>query len=293
MYNMRLFKLIVVLLVSCVLSARAEIYSAETVEEINNSIMDSLSTRNAEKALVILPLEGFFAEPVDSAFYKIDDDIKPLVEKSFKKIKLSKKRFMNELILTEYQQRLSDKMIPDFVKNIQDKKTPIIVVTRNVSGSFNKIPYLEVWAWQYIMKNGVDLAKSPVGTKQILLNKSRKKQLGSYPTFYKGLLSCNTVEQANSPQSLIVYLLSQEFKWLPDIVYIVDKNEEYIKSMVEQFKVMRKDIQVEGFVYSPKPKTYKDLSNEQIVKFWDNLVTKLNNADKKELDKKNEDPYEQ
>lgn len=293
MYNMHLFRLIIVLLVSCVLSARGEIYSAETVEEINNSIMDSLSTRNAEKALVILPLEGFFAEPVDSAFYKIDDDIKPLIEKSFKKIKLSKRRFMNELILTEYQQRLSDKMIPDFIKNIQDKKTPIIVVTRNVSGSFNKIPYLEVWAWQYIMKNGVDLAKSPIGTKQILLNKSRKKQLGSYPTFYKGLLSCNTVEQANSPQSLIVYLLSQELKWLPDIVYIVDKNEEYIKSIVQQFKVMRKDIQVEGFVYSPKAKTYKDLSNEQIIKFWDNLVTKLNNADKKELDKKNEDPYEQ
>lgn len=290
---MHLFRLIIVLLVSCVLSARGEIYSAETVEEINNSIMDSLSTRNAEKALVILPLEGFFAEPVDSAFYKIDDDIKPLIEKSFKKIKLSKRRFMNELILTEYQQRLSDKMIPDFIKNIQDKKTPIIVVTRNVSGSFNKIPYLEVWAWQYIMKNGVDLAKSPIGTKQILLNKSRKKQLGSYPTFYKGLLSCNTVEQANSPQSLIVYLLSQELKWLPDIVYIVDKNEEYIKSIVQQFKVMRKDIQVEGFVYSPKAKTYKDLSNEQIIKFWDNLVTKLNNADKKELDKKNEDPYEQ
>ncbi|MBN8512356.1 MAG: DUF2608 domain-containing protein [Rickettsiales bacterium] len=290
---MHLLKLVIVLFVSCVLSARAEIYSAETVEEINNSIMDSLSTRNAEKALVILPLEGFFAEPVDSAFYKIDDDIKPLVEKSFKKIKLSKRRFMNELILTEYQQRLSDQMIPDFIKNIQDKKTPIIVVTRNVSGSFNKIPYLEVWAWQYIMKNGVDLAKSPIGTKQILLNKSRKKQLGSYPTFYKGLLSCNTVEQANSPQSLIVYLLSQELKWLPDIVYIVDKNEEYIKSIVQQFKVMRKDIQVEGFVYLPKAKTYKDLSNEQIIKFWDNLVTKLNNADKKELDKKNEDPYEQ
>ncbi len=290
---MHLLKLVIVLFVSCVLSARAEIYSAETVEEINNSIMDSLSTRNAEKALVILPLEGFFAEPVDSAFYKIDDDIKPLVEKSFKKIKLSKRRFMNELILTEYQQRLSDQMIPDFIKNIQDKKTPIIVVTRNVSGSFNKIPYLEVWAWQYIMKNGVDLAKSPIGTKQILLNKSRKKHLGSYPTFYKGLLSCNTVEQANSPQSLIVYLLSQELKWLPDIVYIVDKNEEYIKSIVQQFKVMRKDIQVEGFVYLPKAKTYKDLSNEQIIKFWDNLVTKLNNADKKELDKKNEDPYEQ
>lgn len=291
--NMRLLKLVIVILAFCALSARGEIYSAETVEEINNSIMDSLSTRNAEKALVILPLEGFFAEPVDSAFYKIDDDIKPLVEKSFKKIKLSKKRFMNELILTEYQQRLSDKMIPDFVKNIQDKNTPIIVVTRNVSGSFNKIPYLEVWAWQYIMKNGVDLAKSPLGTKQILLNKSRKKQLGSYPTFYKGLLSCNTLEQENSPQSLIVYLLSQEFKWLPDIVYIVDKNEGYIKSMVEQFKVIRKDIQVEGFVYSPKAKTYKDLSNEQVVKFWDNLVIKLNNADKKELDKKSEDPYEQ
>ena len=184
-------------------------------------------------------------------------------------------------------------MIPEFVKNLQKKNVPIIVVTRNFSGSLNKIPYLEVWTWKYLFDKGVDLSKSPIGSKQIMFNKKYKKIGGTYPTFYKGLLSCNSADGENAPQSIIAYLLSQELKWLPDVIYVVDKNKIYIQSLEQQFKSIRSDIQVEGFVYSPVEKSDIEISSSEFLKFWEDLVVKLNAITRKESSGTKEDPYEQ
>ncbi|MBY0534030.1 MAG: DUF2608 domain-containing protein, partial [Rickettsiaceae bacterium] len=257
------------------LSVKADIYSAETVEEINNSLMEFLEKRNPEKTLVVLPLEDFFAVPTHPAFDATkEEEFRVLVARVSSKAKLSRRQYLGGLILTQYEQRFSDPLIPEFVKNLQKKNVPIMVVTRNFSGSLNKIPYLEVWTWKYLFDKGVDLSKSPIGSKQIMFNKKYKKIGGTYPTFYKGLLSCNSADGENSPQSIIAYLLSQELKWLPDVIYVVDKKKSYIQSLEQQFKSIRSDIQVEGFVYSPVVKNDIEISSGEFLKFWEGLVVK-------------------
>lgn len=291
---MRIIRNLLFVLLSIIsLSVKAEIYSAATIEELNNSLMEFLEKRTAEKTLVVLPLENFFVQPTHPAFYVKDDKFQVFIARASGKAKLSRRQYLKELILTQYEQRFSDPMIPEFIKNLQQKNVPIIVVTRNFSGSINKIPYLEVWTWKYLFDKGIDLSKSPIGSKQIIFNKKYKKINGTYPTFYKGLLSCNSADGDNSPQSIIAYLLSQELKWLPDVVYVVDKEKNYIESLVQQFKSIRSDIQVEGFVYSPEVKSNAQLSVTEFSKFWEDLIVRLNAIIRKESSATKEDPYEQ
>ena len=286
----RLVFLLVVLLNP---SVNADIYTARSIEEINNTLFGLLEKRNAQKTLTILPLEGFILRTVDPEFNAMDKKFESIALKVFKKAKLSKQSYISELMLTEYKQQLSDPKVLDIFKNLQLQKAPYMVITRNLSGSFNDIPYLEVWTWAYLFKQGIDLSQSPIGSKQIIFNKNKGKIKGTYPTFYRGLLSCNSGEQNNSPQGVIANFLVFNLKWIPDIVYIVDKDEQYIKSIEQQFKSIRNDIQVIGFVYAPKLDESEKVSPQEFLKFWSKFIDKLNAVSRRETNKNQEDPYEQ
>lgn len=273
--------------------ARAEIYNISSIEEMQSVVLESLEKRNPQKTLTILSLEGVVIVPSDATFSAEGKKFKAAISQIAKKIKLSKQEYFDEIILTEYEQQLSDPKIVDFFAAIQKYDAPLMVVTSNFSGSINKIPYLEVWTWSYLFKKGIDLSKSPLGSKQIIFDKGRKKIMGSYPTFYRGLLSCNSGGGENSPQSLIATLFSVNLKWLPDVIYVVDTDEEYIKSVEQQFQSLRKDIQVMGFVYKPVKRDFKDISAQEFLNFWTRLVNKVNSATRTEVDSSKENPYEQ
>lgn len=276
------------------LTGFSEIYTANTVAEINNSIINSVANRNPQKALVIIPLEHFLIEPSDDAFYAKNEKLESIIRKLIKKIKSSKREYLEELILTEYGKRFSDPSIPDFMKNLRKINIPLIVVTKNTSGNFNNIPYLEVWTVQYLREQGIDISQSPIGMHQIIFDKQFKKVKGTYPTFFNGLLSCNTGDNENSPQSIITSLLAINLKLIPkiDIVYIIDKNEGYIKSLKQQFQSIRSDIQVEGYVYSPIYKNNVSIDPKEYKIFWEKLIDKLNLVSRKEISGQAEDPYE-
>jgi hypothetical protein len=273
---------------------RADIQTVSSIEELQSAVTASLEKRNPVKTLTILPLEEVILVPESPMFRAEGKKFSVILSQITKKIKLSKQEYLREIILTEYKQKLSDPKIIDFFKAIEGYGAPFMVVTRNLSGSLNKIPYLEVWTWSYLFENGIDLAKNPLGDKQIIFNKDRKAIKGTYPTFYRGLLSCNSEGIANSSQSLISTLLVQNLRWLPDVVYVIDTDKEYIKSIEQQFQSLRKDVQVFGFVYSPKSaESYDNLSSEAFLKFWTEVVNKTNSALRSEVDASKENPYEQ
>ena len=132
-----------------------------------------------------MPLENFFVQPTHPAFYVKDDKFQLFITRVSSKAKLSGRQYLKELILTQYEQKFSDPMVPEFIVNLQQKfvRKHKIVVTRNVSGSINKIPYLEVWTWQYLFDKGIDLSKSPIGSKQIM--RDIRKLMEHTPLFTK------------------------------------------------------------------------------------------------------------
>ena len=70
--------------------SRADIYTANSIDEINNTLLELLEKRNAQKTLTILPLEGFLLKPVDAGFYAKDRKFSAIMSKISKKVKLSK-----------------------------------------------------------------------------------------------------------------------------------------------------------------------------------------------------------
>ncbi len=285
-----IFFLLIILLSS---TSIAEIYSAESIEEVNNTILELLSKRNPKKTLLLIPLENFLVKPVDKEFYIKDKKYSPVLQRVEKKARLSRRAYLEELILTEYEHELADPYAVEFIQNIQKLHVPMLAFTNNCSGSFNKISYLEVWTWTYLFNKNIDLSKSPIGSNQIIFNKYGKKVKGTYPTYYKGLLSANSWDGENSIQSMIATLFSQKLKFLPDVVYVVHEEEQFIKSIEEQFKTLRRDIQVEGFIFTPQKKINNDLSLKTIQNFWTKLIDKLNKVSRKERNIDEEDPYEQ
>ena len=60
-------------------SLQAEIYTARSVEEINNTLLESLNKRNPKKTLTILPLENFMLKPLNLAFNIKDQRFRTIV----------------------------------------------------------------------------------------------------------------------------------------------------------------------------------------------------------------------
>ena len=291
MKNIRSVLFLLIILLSSV--SKAEIYVAESIEEINNTILKLLSKRDPEKTLLIMPLEEFIIKPVDKEFYINDKKYSAILQRTEKKARLSRKAYLEELILTEYEHTLADPYVVKFIQNIQKLHVPMLVFTTNCSGSFNKIDYLEVWTWTYLLDKNIDLSKSPIGSNQIIFNEYGKKVKGSYPTYYKGLLSANSWNGENSVQSLLAALLAEKLKYLPDVVYVINEKESFIKSIEEQFKSLRRDIQVEGFIFSPSKKVNSQLAPKTVEDFWTRLINKLNKVSRKERNIDEENPYEQ
>jgi len=274
-------------------SSKAEIYSAQSLEEINNTILELLSKRNPEKTLLIMPLRGVLIEAVDKEFFVKGRKYTPILQRALKKAKLSRKEYIEEVALTEYENKLVDPFAVEFIKNIQKKQVPMLVFSDNCSGSFNKIPYLEVWTWSFLFDKGIDLSQSPIGSKQFIFNQYHVKAKGTYPTYYKGLLSANSWESENSIESVLATLFVIKIKALPDVVYVIHKDESFIKSVEQQFKTFRKDIQIEGFVFTPPDRSDNTLDRKQVQIFWNKLIDKLNKVSRKESSKDEGDPYEQ
>ena len=293
-------KLIKTLLLISVVSAlqfsafgRTRLYNASSIDEINNTLTELLAHQDPRRALLILPLDALIVTD-HAGFYFDTDDRKGIVKAQLDKISASKKVYLEEFILTNYPQKLADQGVESFITNIQKINLPIIVTTENLAGSVNDIRYLEVWTWNWLFEKGVDLSKTPVGKKEIRIDSGTKKIGGSYPTFFRGLLSCNSYKKSNAPQIVMASLLATKLRWLPSVVYAIDTDESYLKSLEKQFTALRPDIQFEGFIYKPQLKSpnYNQLSLQELQKFWQDLVEGVNKIQRTELKAKIDDPYE-
>lgn len=273
---------------------RTRIYNASSINEINNTITDLLLHQDPSRALLILPLDVLI-EPDHAGFYFDSDQGRNIVKTQLDKISASKKLYLEEFILTNYPHKLADdKAIVALIGNMQKTNLPIIVTTDNLAGSINDIRYLEVWTWNWLYERGVDLSKTPIGQKEIRIDIGTKKIGGSYPTFFRGLLSCNSYKKSNAPQIVMASLLATKIRWLPSVVYAVDRDATYLKSLEKQFAALRPDIQFEGFIYKPEGKNveYNPLNLQELQKFWQDVAEGANKIQRVELKAKIDDPYE-
>lgn len=276
--NLSIYLFLVIIYSLMPLTSNGEIYLANSIAEINNSILASLQKRGAEKSVLLLPLERFLARPVNEEFFATDEKYQHIIKEAEAKAKPNRKAYFSELTLTSYKNQLADKAIIPFIKTMQEQRLPIIAYTNNVSGKFNQIDYLEVWTWSYLLSQQIDLSKNPIGQQQFIFNQYHHKILGSYPTYYKGLLSANEHDRKNSLQSVLATLFAIKLKSIPDVIYIIHHDAGFLKSITEQFQNLRRDVQVEAFIFEADRPVNNKLPVADLYKFWLDLVTKLNNV---------------
>lgn len=272
---------------------KTRLHNVSSIDEINSTITELLVHQDPSRALLILPLDILIA-PDHAGFYFQGEEAQNIVKQQLDKVSASKMVYLEEFILTNYPQKLADKAIVELIVNTVNMNLPIIVNTGNLAGSINDIRYLEVWTWNWLYERGIDLSKTPIGKKEIRIDLGTKKIGGSYPTFFRGLLSCNNYKKSNAPQIVLASLLTTKLKWLPNVVYAVDRDETYLKSLEKQFTALRPDIQFEGFIYKPGEKNteYNQLKLQELQKFWQDVVEGANKIQRVELKSKIDDPYE-
>ena len=168
---------------------------------------------------------------------------------------------------------------------------PVIIVTSNLSGPYNDMPHLETWTLQLLKKYNIDLAQGMLADKSFVINNMTKVK-ETYPTFHKGLLSCNQEDRIN-PYHQVLSTLLAGIKFLPDTVIMIQNNINDLNAAAIQFKLISKNIEVLGFQYVPPPAGLSKLSPNEYLAFMTKLVEKTNSV-KRALSKiEQDDPYEE
>lgn len=230
----------------------------------------------------------------NDAFYLDNKKHLPILDKFAKKLKSAKAPFVNEIALTEYDHKFSEAYLPKFIKNMQEKNLPLVVFTRNTSGNINEIEHLEIWTFEYLKHSGIDLSLSPLGNERIIFNKFHDKIKGSYPTFYRGLLSTSSDNEGkNTPHNVLASLFLNRLKFPLDTIFIVSTQKGFIEVIETMFREYIQDIKVVGFIYQPTKPQNKELPFSEIDRFWNDFVKKINNMARSEKTEELENPYEE
>jgi hypothetical protein len=270
----------------------AEIYTTENIGEIKGIVEDIFDKRNPQKTLFIIPLD-FIVRPSHPAMQKQEKNYNTLLKKAFAKVNSSSLSYANILIFTEYPNELNDPELPDLINYIQSNNSGLIITTPNFTGGFNDIDHLDVWTVNYLKNKKIDLTKGIFANMQLVFNQEMKKIAGSYPSFYKGLLSYNSDKSNNSSMQVLSVFLVSKLKKVPDVVVAIDTRRVYLEDLEKQLKILRADNEFFGILCDfPAPKT-KEISPEDYLKFWQNFVNKINQLKSKNVDLKAENPYEE
>lgn len=273
-------------------SSFAEIYTPENISEIKDMVGDIFEKRNPQKTLFIFPL-NFIIRPTHPAMQEQDKSYASLTKRAFDKINGANFSYVNILLLTEYPNDLVDSNLPELVDYIQDNKAGLIISTPNFTKGINNIDRFDVWTFNYLKSKKIDLTKGVFANIDLVFDQEMKKIAGGFPTFYKGLLSCNSAKSNNSLMQVLSVLLISKLHKVPDVVVAVDTSREFLETLEKQLKVLRADNEFFGILYNPPKLKTKEISPEDYLKFWQDFVKKINKITGKTVDLKLENPYEE
>lgn len=264
----------------------------DKLARIEKRIMSIVESRNPLKTIFVVSLEDVILKPANKEIFFSDNTLIALQERAISAVRESKLPFFNELLLTEYPYEIVDQRIVDLINKLQEKGLPVIIITSNTSGKFNKIPYLEEWTVNLLEKYGINLSQGQFAGVRLVMDKYPSKERGSYPTFFDGLLSCSSHKGNNAQQNVFTTLLVR-FEFKPSTVIMLHHNISTLDIMKDQLKQMKADLEYWDFQYTYNHKEYNDQNPEEFLKFWKIYAKKLNSVSRGPSDSDAGNPYEE
>lgn len=260
--------------------------------KIEKRMMRIIDSRNPLKTILVVSLEDIILKPKDKEFFFSDKNLQGLKERALSAVRESKMMFTNELLLTEYPFEIIDQRVVDLINNLQKRGLPIIIITSNTSGKFNKIPYLEQWTVDMLKGYGIELSQGQFAGIRLVMDVYSSKERGSYPTFFDGLLSCSSYKARNRQHNVLATLLVR-FGFKPSTVIMLHHDEAVLRIMKDQLHMIKSDMEFWSFKYSYDKQEYNKQNPEEFLKFWKDYARKLNAVSRGPSDSDAGNPYEE
>ncbi|WP_341747460.1 DUF2608 domain-containing protein [Candidatus Tisiphia endosymbiont of Dascillus cervinus] len=264
------YKLLSYIILLLPLIANGKIIDVNSLDQINKDYEELCNNYSPKDILVVLGREKVIFKSFLSPIIQLNKNELSKLHEIFKAVRPSKDAYFDTILLTEYKNELLDVNLPNFIKNIMDKGSPVIVSDHGLTGNFNNIKKLEIWEAEYLKKFNIDLSNSFPQHNYLIFN-NMKPFDNTYPTFYQGILSSNN----NASFQLILNFLI-EVKFMPKVLIMVDGNSSELTAMESQLRNYDDNVIFIGYNYKLSDQKESIFNSRDLKKSLNELVNKVN-----------------
>ncbi|WP_375333003.1 MULTISPECIES: DUF2608 domain-containing protein [unclassified Candidatus Tisiphia] len=264
------YKLISYIILLLPLIVNGKIIDTNSLDQINKDYEELCNNYSPKDILVVLAREKVIFKSFFPPIIQLNKNELSKLQEIFKSVKPSKDTYFDTILLTEYKNELLDVNLPNFIKNIMDKGSPVIVSDHGLTGNFNNIKKLEIWEAEYLKKFNIDLSNSFPQHNYLIFN-NMKPFDNTYPTFYQGILSSNN----NASFQLILNFLI-EVKFMPKVLIMVDGNSSELTAMESQLRNYDDNVMFIGYNYKLSDQKESIFNSRDLKKSLNELVNKVN-----------------
>ncbi|MFP3018313.1 MAG: DUF2608 domain-containing protein [Candidatus Tisiphia sp.] len=264
------YKLISYIILLLPLIVNGKIVDTNSLDQINKDYEELCNNYSPKDILVVLAREKVIFKSFFPPIIQLNKNELSKLQEIFKSVKPSKDTYFDTILLTEYKNELLDVNLPNFIKNIMDKGSPVIVSDHGLTGNFNNIKKLEIWEAEYLKKFNIDLSNSFPQHNYLIFN-NMKPFDNTYPTFYQGILSSNN----NASFQLILNFLI-EVKFMPKVLIMVDGNSSELTAMESQLRNYDDNVMFIGYNYKLSDQKESIFNSRDLKKSLNELVNKVN-----------------
>ncbi|MDD9334825.1 MAG: DUF2608 domain-containing protein [Rickettsiaceae bacterium] len=264
------YKLLSYIILLFPLIANGKIIDVNSLDQINKDYEELYNNYSPKDILVVLGREKVIFKSFLPPIIQLNKNELSKLHEIFKAVRPSKDAYFDTILLTEYKNELLDVNLPNFIKNIMDKGSPVIVSDHGLTGNFNNIKKLEIWEAEYLKKFNIDLSNSFPQHNYLIFN-NMKPFDNTYPTFYQGILSSNN----NASFQLILNFLI-EVKFMPKVLIMVDGNSSELTAMESQLRNYDDNVMFIGYNYKLSNQKESIFNSRDLKKSLNELVNKVN-----------------
>lgn len=268
------------------------IIKVNDLEQIQSKFTELYQDYTPADILLIVGVKKVLLKPHLPELGQIDNNVIGSLYKTFQSIKPPRMHYLDTVLLTEYDNQLLNSDLPEFIKSVIGKGTPVILSDPGLTGNFNNIKNLEQWKAEYFKKFNIDLSKSFPAHNYIIFNNMTPFD-NTYPAFYHGILSSNIAPPAQLITNFLAYT-----KFMPKVLVVIDSEYTDLNSLEIQIKNYNDNIVFIGYNYVAQyQQSTKFDKVPEIKKFMQALIEKINkvkrhNPPLKAKSKTNENPYD-
>lgn len=260
------------------LITKAEITSASSMNEVNTKIQTILLKHKPEDILAAFDIDMTllqFKHP--AVYYPALKRYLDIYKNILGSVPNVQKDIANTLLVYKIPSMLVEENTPDIVANLQDQGIKVIAFTATLTGPLLKMrENTIVLREQQLQKHGIDFSKGLNDLDEIQTFSDFEQYAGSYPMFYRGVLSSNGEGIVTKGQALIALLnaiKTGKNGFLPKVIIMIDDKRKHLLDVEEKLKVYHPDIEFIGIEYQGAYDfAPQEISREDFQKFWEELT---------------------